>query len=99
MLAITKTAENGKAVFALEGRLDTVTAPALEKEVRESLDGIHELIFDLAKLKYVSSAGLRVLLLSFKLLRGKGGMKIVNSNDIVREVFEVTGMSQILGIK
>ena len=62
MLTINKTIENGSAVFALEGRLDTVTAPELEKELKESLDGIAELTLDFEKLEYISSAGLRVLI-------------------------------------
>ena len=66
MLNIIKTVENGKAVFTLEGRLDTTTASALEKELAESLEGVSELCFDFAGLDYISSAGLRVLLAAQK---------------------------------
>ena len=62
MLNINKTVENEKTVYMLEGRLDTVTAPDLEKELKASLDGVKELVLDFEKLEYISSAGLRVLL-------------------------------------
>ncbi len=68
MLNINKTVENGKAVFALEGRLDTVTAPELEQALRGSLDGVSELTMDFGKLEYISSAGLRVLLSTQKIM-------------------------------
>ena len=99
MLNINKTIENGKAVFTLGGRLDTVTAPELEKELKSSLNGVSELVLDFAGLEYISSAGLRVLLSGYKLLYGKGTMKITNINDIVKEVFDVTGFSDILNIE
>ena len=99
MLNINKTIENGKALFTLAGRLDTTTAPELEKELKESLDGVSELALDFAGLEYISSAGLRVLLSAYKLLYGKGTMKITNINDIVKEVFDVTGFSDILNIE
>ena len=74
MLNIEKKIENGKAVFALEGRLDTVTAPGLEQTLKETLHGVDGLTFDMANLEYISSAGLRVLLTAKKLMAGvKGG--------------------------
>ena len=84
--------------LALEGRLDTVTAPELEKELKESLDGAERLILDFSKLDYISSAGLRVLLSAHKMMVAKGGMKVTNVNEIVAEVFEVTGFADILDI-
>ena len=99
MLNITKNIENGKAVFALEGRLDTVTAPGLEQTLKESLHGVSDLTFDFEGLEYISSAGLRVLLTAQKAMTGNGEMKIVHVNDIVAEVFEVTGFSEILNIQ
>ncbi len=99
MLNIIKTIENKKAVFALEGRLDTVTAPDLEKEVRESLGGVEELTLDLEKLEYISSAGLRVLLAARKLMAVQGEMKVIHVCDTVMEIFEVTGFSDILTIE
>ena len=91
--------QNGSALtLALEGRLDTVTSPELEKELKASLDGADSLILDFSKLDYISSAGLRVLLSAHKQMSAKGGMKVTNVNDIVREVFDVTGFADILNI-
>ena len=73
MLNINRTAENGKAVFALEGRLDTISAPELEKSLKEVLDGLSELTLDFGKLDYISSAGLRVLLTTHKKMLSAGG--------------------------
>lgn len=91
--------QNGKDLtIALEGRLDTMTAPELEAELKESLNDADTLAFDLAKLEYISSAGLRVLLAAHKTMMNKGGMQVKNANEIVREVFEVTGFADILNI-
>jgi anti-sigma B factor antagonist len=91
---------NGKnLVVALEGRLDTVTAPQLEEELKTGLEGVTDLVIDLSKLEYVSSAGLRVLLSAFKTMRNKGKMKVTNANELVKEVFEVTGFSDFLPIE
>ena len=91
---------NGTALeIALEGRLDTTTAPELEKELKESLNGAAELTLDFTKLDYISSAGLRVLLAAHKTMLGKGGMKVTNVNEIVHEVFDVTGFADILTIE
>lgn len=92
--------QNGTALeIALEGRLDTTTAPDLESELKNSLEGVSELTLDFAGLEYISSAGLRVLLAAHKAMAGKGGMKVKNVNEIVNEVFEVTGFSDILTIE
>ena len=92
--------QNGKALtLALEGRLDTVTAPELEKELRASTAAIDTLTLDIAKLDYISSAGLRVLLSAHKEMSAKGGLKIQHVNEIVQEVFEVTGFGDILTIE
>ena len=91
---------NGTALeLALEGRLDTTTAPELEAELKTSLDSTDSLIFDLSKLDYISSAGLRVLLSAQKSMSKKGGMKVTHINEIVQEVFEVTGFADILDIE
>ena len=98
-MTITKT-QNGTALtVALEGRLDTTTAPDLEKELRDSLNGVTNLTLDFARLEYISSAGLRVLLSTHKAMAGKGGMKVTHVNEIVNEVFEVTGFADILTIE
>lgn len=92
--------QNGSALtLALEGRLDTVTSPELEKELKASLDGVDTLTLDFEKLEYISSAGLRVLLSAHKIMSAKGGMKVINVNEIVREVFDVTGFADILTIE
>ena len=98
-MTINKTQNNGTLTMALEGRLDTMTAPELEQEVNSSLDGVTELIMDFEKLDYISSAGLRVLLSAHKAMSAKGGMKVTNVNEIVQEVFEVTGFADILDIE
>ena len=91
---------NGTALtLVVAGRLETLTAPSLEKVVREELDGVTELVFDLTGLEYISSAGLRVLLTAQKTMNAKGAMKVTGVNGIVREVFEVTGFSDILTIE
>ena len=99
MLNINKTIENGVALFALEGRLDTTTAPELEKELKESLGGVSELTLDFAGLEYISSAGLRVLLSAQKTMNKQGGMKIKNVNETIAEIFEVTGFTDILTLE
>ncbi len=98
-MIITKK-QNGTALeIALEGRLDTMTAPELEAELNKSLPGADSLLFDFARLDYISSAGLRVLLSAHKALLAKGGMVVTNVNEVVQEVFEVTGFSDILDIQ
>lgn len=99
MLNINKTVNNGELTIKLEGRLDTSSAPELEEELKESLKGTDSLVMDFEKLEYISSAGLRVLLMALKLMRGKGKMKIVHVNDLVQEVLDVTGFSDMLTIE
>ena len=98
-MKITKTLNGITLNIALEGRLDTTTAPELEKELKDSLDTADALTLDFSKLDYISSAGLRVLLSTHKTMVKKGGMKVVNVNEIVNEVFEVTGFTDILTIE
>ena len=98
-MTITKKNIGTELEIGLEGRLDTMTAPELEAELRDSLNGVESLKLDFEKLDYISSAGLRVLLSAHKIMSGKGGMKITNVNEIVREVFEVTGFADILTIE
>jgi anti-sigma B factor antagonist len=98
-MTINKTQNGSTLTIALEGRLDTMTAPELEAELNQSMNGAEELIFDFSKLDYISSAGLRVLLSAHKVMSGKGGMKITHVNEIVQEVFDVTGFSDILTIE
>jgi len=98
-MTINKTQNGSTLTVALEGRLDTTTAPDLEKELKTGLDGVNELIMDFSKLDYISSAGLRVLLSAHKQMSKLGGMKVTNVNEMVMEVFEVTGFSDILTIE
>ena len=89
--------KNGSALeLALEGRLDTVTAPDLEKALLPIPQGVDTLVYDLGKLEYISSAGLRVLLRAHRSLPMGGRTKVLNCNPVVREVFSVTGFSQIV---
>ncbi len=96
---ITKKLDNTKLEVILEGRLDTTTSPILEAELKESLENIDELIFDFEKLEYISSSGLRILLATQKIMDGQGKMIIKNVNEVVYEVFELTGFVDILTIE
>ncbi len=98
-MEIIKNKEGSELRIALEGRLDTMTAPQFENEIKESLDGVDSLILDFEKLEYVSSAGLRVILGAQKAMNKQGEMKIVNVCDGVMEVFEITGFTDILTIE
>jgi anti-sigma B factor antagonist len=92
--------KDGKAlVLALEGRLDTVTAPELETALKDALADTEELTFDFEKLDYISSAGLRVLLSAQKTMNRQGTMKVIHANEMILEIFEVTGFSDILTIE
>jgi anti-sigma B factor antagonist len=99
MLNIQKTIDGSCATLVLEGRLDSVTSEELENELVETLDDMTELVLDLEKLEYLSSAGLRVLLSAQKIMNKKGSMKVTNVCDTVMEIFEVTGFSDILTIE
>ena len=99
MLNIQKTLEEKTLTVALSGRLDTTTAPELEKSLQESLEGVGELVLDMTGLEYISSAGLRVLLSAQKTMMKRGGMKVTNVCEAVMEVFEVTGFLDILTVE
>ena len=96
-MTISKTLEGDKLVIALEGRLDTVSSPELEKEIKEVPASVKEIVMDLENLEYISSAGLRVFLFVQKKM--DGGMRIIHANEIVREVFDVTGCSDTFTIE
>ncbi|MBQ9355185.1 MAG: STAS domain-containing protein [Clostridia bacterium] len=98
MLNIEKNREGSALVVSLQGRLDTTTAPLLERELKESLGEITDLTINMEGLEYISSAGLRVLLLTEKVMNKQGAMKITNVNETIMEIFEVTGFSDILTI-
>jgi len=93
-------ANNSRMVVSLDGRLDSVTAPDLEKEIGARLDGITELTFDFSRLRYVSSAGLRVILsCSKKMKAAQGTLTIENPNEMVMDIFDATGFVDILDIR
>ena len=98
-MEMKQTKEGKNLLIALEGRLDTLTAPELEKELNSALEGIEKLTLDFAGLEYISSAGLRVLLSAQKTMNNQGEMVIRNANETVREVFEVTGFDEILTVE
>ena len=95
---ISKNKNNNMLSLRLDGRLDTSTAPLLENELNDSLDGVTELVLDLEKLEYISSAGLRVILSAQKIMNKQGKMVINNVCDDILEVFEITGFIDILTI-
>ncbi len=96
---INKIQNGSELTIELEGRLDTVSAPSLEAELKKDINGVQSLIFDFAKLEYLSSAGLRVLLASQKVMNRQGEMKIRNVNSTISDIFEVTGFSEILTVE
>ena len=98
-MTIQKVQNGNELTVCLEGRLDTVTSPDLEKELKGSLDGVEKLTMDFSKLEFFSSAGLLVLLRMQKIIAAKGVMKANHVNEIVREVFDVTGFADILDIE
>lgn len=95
---IIKTQEGTTLTVSLTGRLDTVTSPQLEGELRTVVNGVTELIFDLTGLEYISSAGLRVLLSAQKVMNRQGKMTIRNVKPEIMDIFEVTGFVDILNI-
>ena len=99
MLNINKDADGSKLTIALQGRLDTTTAPQLDEEVKQLQDKVTDLNFDMSELQYISSAGLRVLLSAQKLMNKQGSMTISNVSPEIMEIFDVTGFCDILTIK
>ncbi len=99
MLNIEKKLEENVLEVALEGRLDTTTAPDLEALLKESMEGISELVLNFEKLEYISSAGLRVLLFAQKTMSKTGSMKVIHVSNDVKEIFEVTGFLDILTVE
>ena len=98
-MTIEKIKNENALTLAVAGRLETMTAPELEKVVKEELTGVTELVFDLSGLEYISSAGLRVLLSAQKIMNAQGAMKVTGANELVQEVFDITGFADILTIE
>ena len=97
-MEINKNVNNDELTLNIIGRLDTTTAPELEAELKSSLEGIKSLVLDLVDLDYISSAGLRVLLATQKIMNAQGSMVIKNAKPEIMEVFEITGFSEFLKI-
>lgn len=98
-MKISKIANGSELTVSLEGRLDTNTSPDLEAALKGALEGVDSLTFDMEKLEYVSSAGLRVLLSAQKTMNKQGAMKLIHVNELIGEIFEVTGFSDILTVE
>ena len=98
-MTIEKKLNAAELTVTLTGRLDTVTAPQLEKELKESLAGVESLVLDFGALSYLSSAGLRVLLATQKTMNKQGKMVVKNVNETIAEIFDVTGFADILTIE
>lgn len=98
-MTIEKIAAGSELTIKLGGRLDTTTAPQLEAELKQSTAGVTLLVFDFSTLEYLSSAGLRVLLSTQKLMNKQGQMVVRNINDTIAEIFDVTGFADILTIE
>ncbi len=97
-MTLKKTQNADALLLEVEGRLDTMTAPELEKVITTQLEGVKHLTLDFAKLEYVSSAGLRVILTAQKRMSAQGDMEVIHVNELIMEVFEVTGFTDILNI-
>ena len=97
---ISKEWNGNRLIIKIEGRLDTITAPGLDAELQEDVKAADAVTFDFSKLEYISSAGLRVLLRAQRIMDGKDGeMTVRNANDLVMEIFEETGFTNILDIE
>lgn len=99
MLNINKVKDGSNLTITLAGRLDTTTAPEMEEELKTSLDGVTALAIDCTELEYISSAGLRVLLSAQKIMNKQGNMVIRNASEEIKEIFDITGFSDILTIQ
>ena len=93
---ITKNQEGTTLTIRLDNRLDTITAPLLDAELKNSLDGVETLIWDFSSLEYLTSAGLRTLMNAQRTMNSKGTMKIIHANETVKGVFELTGLDDML---
>lgn len=98
-MALNIKINQDEKTISLDGRLDTITAPELEKTIEKMLDNVDSLILDFKNLVYISSAGLRVILKTYKKLETKKGLQLINVSNEVKEVFEITGFSDFLNIK
>ena len=98
-MTIEKNLNGTELTVTIAGRLDTTTAPQLEAEFKQNINGVEKLVLDFAALEYLSSAGLRVLLQAQKTMNKQGEMVVRNINETISEIFEVTGFSDVLTIE
>jgi anti-sigma B factor antagonist len=97
-MEIKKEFNNGRLVISISGKLDTVTSPLLEEELKD-LSNVKELIFDCNDLIYISSSGLRLILKTYKIMNNQGSMKLINVCSLVKEILDITGFSDVIDIE
>ena len=97
-MTVTTNTDGGKLTVTAEGKIGTTSAPEFDKAVTDNINGVTELVFDLEKVEYLASAGLRVLLSAAKVMKNQGKMKIINVPPSVMEVFSFTGMADVMDI-
>lgn len=98
-MTVEKITNGDSLTLKVEGRVDTTNAKEFEENITNSLDGVKELIMDFESLEYISSAGLRVILMVIKTMKKQGSMSVINANEMVKEIFEVTGFSDLMEVK
>ena len=98
-MEITKNRQDKKLTVAVSGRMDSPSSVEFEKCVLESLDGVTELVFDLKDMTYISSAGLRVILMAYKEMKKQGSMKLVNVSDDIVDILDMTGFLDLYDIE
>lgn len=99
-MQIKKDVSDGRLVVQIEGRIDTITAPVLERELKHSVTNeVHQLVFDFEKVEYMSSAGIRVIMVADKVMSRQGEMKLIHVNEEVMEVLEITGLTEFLTLE
>ena len=98
-MKISKDLKDGNLILSIEGEINSFTAPELEEVLKSDLNGVKSLVFDFAKVEYLSSAGLRILLIAQKLMIKQGKMSLRHVNSSVMEVLDITGFSNVLEIE
>ena len=98
-MTFNKTRNGDQLIYTLSGRLDTAAAPQLEEDIRSSVESANDLVLDITDIEYISSAGLRVLLSAQKTMNQKGGMVVKGANSSIKEIFDITGFSNLLHIE
>lgn len=98
-MTVEKITNGDSLTLKVEGRVDTTNAKEFEENITNSLDGVKELIMDFESLEYISSAGLRVMLMAIKKMKKQGSMAVTNANEMVKEIFEVTGFSDLVEVE